>query len=117
MLVFEIADLGARERLAEEGHAAFPRLVADQGETFDIPEVFDVELDVLPKSAGRPAVKIVHANEQPQLAMLLPQTLDLRHEMLVILFRELSRQLDPNQFATLLFTDSNCHVSPPRSCA
>jgi hypothetical protein len=71
-----------------------PRLLGHQSEMFDGPEVFQIELDILPEAACRPAVEIVHLNQHPQLAVLHDQALDFGDEMLVVLLRELACEFD-----------------------
>ena len=41
----EESDRGGGKWLAEYRHAVFPRLLANQSEAFDVPEVFQIELD------------------------------------------------------------------------
>ena len=46
--LIDIADRRARERFAKGGHAVFPLLIPDHRQPFDVGEVLQVELDVLP---------------------------------------------------------------------
>ena len=68
--------------------------LAHQGEAFDVPEVFQIELDVLPEGTSRPTLEIVHLNQYPQFAMFFDQALNLRHEMFVVLFGEFAGEFD-----------------------
>jgi hypothetical protein len=44
----EVTPFGGRERLAEDRHAFLPFLLAGKRQSFDVPEMLYVELDVLP---------------------------------------------------------------------
>src|SRR5580658_2660845 len=94
LVAVEVSDCGAGKRLAERHHAFFPCLFANQREAFDVTEMFQIELEVLPESACSPAVKIVHLYQHPKLAALLDQALDLRDEVFVVFTRELARKRD-----------------------
>jgi hypothetical protein len=90
----EVPNGGGGKRFAERRHAMLPRLLANESKAFNLAEVLEIELDVLPEGACRPAMEIVHLNEHSKLAVLLDQAIDLRSELLVVLLRELARQLD-----------------------
>jgi hypothetical protein len=90
----EVSDRRSGKWLAEYRHSMFPRLFAHQSEAFDVAEVFQIELDVLPEGASGPALEIVHLNEYPQFAMIFDQALNLRHEMFVVLFGEFAGEFD-----------------------
>jgi hypothetical protein len=108
----EVSDRGGGKWLAEYRHTVFPRLLANQSEAFDVPEVFQIELDVLPEGTSRPALEIVHLNQYPQFAMFFDQALNLRHEMFVVLFGEFAGEFDHQNLAARILLQIDCHCSP-----
>src|ERR1700722_641512 len=90
----EVSDRGSVKWLAKYRHTVFPRLLANQSEALNVPEVFQIELDVLPEGTSSPALEIVHLNQYPQFAMFFDQALNLRHEMVVVLFGEFAGEFD-----------------------
>ena len=84
--VIEVSDRRFRERLAECRHAMLPLLFPDHREPFDVGEVFDVELDVLPQRASIPAVETGHVEQHAQFSVLPDESLELGHKVLVIRF-------------------------------
>src|SRR5262249_42616137 len=94
LALVEVPDRCGCERLAEDRHSVLPCLVADQSKPFNVPGVFQIELDVLPEGTRPPAVKILHLDQHANLAVLIDRTLDLRNEVLVVLLRELAAEPD-----------------------
>src|SRR6266496_4564635 len=84
VVVVEIANLRSGKRTAENAHPLLPSLVSDHRDTFDVAEMFQVELDVLPQRTGVPAMKIHHLEQHAQTSALLEPTLELWHELFVI---------------------------------
>jgi hypothetical protein len=56
----EVSNRGGGKWFAENRHTVFPRLLANQSEAFDMPEVFQIELDILPEGAVRTRRVVYH---------------------------------------------------------
>ena len=108
--VIEVSDRRFRERLAERRHAVLPFLIPDHREPFDVGEVFDVELDVLPQRAGFPAVKTGHVEQHAQFSVLPDESLELGHKVLVICFGQLPADVNDENLPAVFFIELNGHI-------
>jgi hypothetical protein len=67
----EVLDLCRRERLAEDRHPCFPFRFADDGQALNVFPMLEVELQIFPQNARRPAVEVVHFEQDANLTVLL----------------------------------------------
>ena len=92
--MIEVLDPSRRKRFAENCHPLFPFCFADDCQPFNVAEVMQVELDVLPRRTGCPTMKVIHDEQNANLAMLLDLGLSDWNKPFVRLFRELAGGLD-----------------------
>ena len=108
--MIEVSDLRFRERLAERRHAVLPPLFPDHREPFDVGEVFDGELGVLPHRAGFPSVEAGHIEQHAQLSVLPGESFELRHNVLVIRPCQLAADVNGEYLAAMFFIELNGHL-------
>jgi hypothetical protein len=99
----EIPNGGCGERPAERGHPLFPPPLAYESQTLDVPEVLQVELEVLPERVGGPPMKFAHIEQDADLSVPSDLALDLRHESVVVTSRQPTRDMHFENSAVVLF--------------
>ncbi|MGA7951007.1 MAG: hypothetical protein WCA45_12725, partial [Thiobacillaceae bacterium] len=107
--VIKVTDYRSGERFAEHRHAVLPLLIPDHREAFDIGEVFDAELEVLPGGADIPAMEAGHIEENAQLSVLPDKPFNLRHELIVICLYQLAADVNGEQLAGVFFVELYGH--------
>ena len=95
--MIEVSDRRFRERLAECRHALLPLLFPDHGESLDIGEVCNTELEVLPRRAGFPAVEAGHIEQEAQLSVLPQEPFEFRHKVRVVLLYQLPADVNDEE--------------------
>jgi hypothetical protein len=85
------------------------RVSPDDRQPLDVAKVLEIELHVFPHRAGVPAVKIVHLEEDPYLAVLFDQLFRVRHEFFVVLLRQLAGHAHFQNVAALRFLEFKRH--------
>ena len=108
--LIEIADLCLGEWLAKSRHAMLPFLVPNHGKSFDVREVLEVELDVLPERARFPTVETGHVEQDAQFSDHADETLELGDEMFVIRLGQLAADVNSEHFPAVFFIDLNRHI-------
>ena len=69
--------------LQNVGHPFLPLLVADDGQPFDVFPMLQIELQVFPQGSGRPAVEVLHDEQDAEPSVLLNLRIDGGNEFLV----------------------------------
>jgi hypothetical protein len=78
---------GSCEGTTKYAHSFFPPLITNKCYSFDIREVFNIELDIFPQRAGSPAMEVMHLKQHSNFSELLNQMFDFGDKMFVIFFR------------------------------
>ena len=105
--MIEVTDLRFCKRLAKDRHAVLPLLFSDHRESFNVGEVFDAELEVLPGRTGVPAVETGHVEQHAQLPVLPNKPFNLWHKVFVIRFYQLAADVNDEYISAIFFFKLN----------
>ncbi|MGA8149058.1 MAG: hypothetical protein WB870_16005 [Gallionellaceae bacterium] len=103
--MIEVTDLRFCKRLAEHSHAVLPLLVTEHREPFNVGEVFDAELEVVPGRTGVPATESGHVEQHAQLPVLPNEPFNLWHKLLIIRLYQLAADVNDEQLAVVFFIE------------
>jgi hypothetical protein len=103
--MIKVADFGGSEGFAEYTHSMLPLRFPHHGNSLYVAQMLSIELDILPKRACRPAMEIVHFDQQSDFAVLLDRLLHSWDEMFVILLGKFAGQMNFKHLAIVRFLE------------
>src|SRR5437870_4078130 len=89
LILRKVAHLRGGEWAAKTRHPAVPCFFTHHGEALDVLEVPGIPFDILPESAGVPAVKIMHRHQDADFPVLSDHLLEVRDKPFVIFAAQL----------------------------
>jgi len=113
LTLVEVPDSRVGEWLAEDSHSRFLPRLTDKREPLDIREVVQTELGIFPKGSHEPAVKTVHSDQHPHLAVDLDRSFNLWCEVRVVFLSEFPAQVQNQNLSAFFLVQFDGHGMTP----